>query len=237
MYIQYNNSFYYLIVRYNNLSLIGDCQTLVFLLVELCGWKEEFQGLLNQYCRDHQLWNGFQWSEQYSFERVEENMNAFLNELQVTRGNQNGCDDDDDDELNRIQKRIFRLLSEVDQPEDQPEEEEEDNDNDNDSKDNNTLRYRELKRLPLLRECILRDDGRTVEQFTASARYIHQANIYFLMMIAQGEISNFLTGRENKSELVYLRVGNALLMLNEPNSRCYREMMKWKYSCMFSVCY
>ena len=137
---------------------------------------------------------------------------------------------------------IIKSISSSSDNEHKEEEEEDnddndDNDNENDNDNDNVLHYKELKRMPLLRECILRDDGRTVEQFAASDRYIHQANTYFLMMMAQGEISNFLTGKENSSELVYIRVGNALLMLNEPNSRCYREMMKWKYSCMFSVCY
>ena len=40
-----------------------------------------------------------------------------------------------------------------------------------------------------------------------------------------------------KRELVLIRLGNVLLRLNEPNSRCYREMMKWKYSEMLFVCY
>ena len=40
---------------YNNMSLLGDCQNLALTLIELCGWKEDYETLLQAYKAEHRL--------------------------------------------------------------------------------------------------------------------------------------------------------------------------------------
>lgn len=225
--------------RYNNLSLIGDCQTLALMLVELCGWQVEFQGLLNAYCRDHQ--SSFQWSSQYNFEKVEENMNEFVAELQkkVNKAmnndptNNENEEEEEEDPVESMLRRIQQVMEEEsDDDDDGDGDDDNDDDDDNNDNSNHGLSYRSLIRHRLLRGCILRDDGRSIEVESTDSNYVQNANMYYLMMISRGEINNFMNGNEDDSQLVHIRIGNALLVLNEVNSRCYREMMKWKYQCI-----
>ena len=69
-----------LISSYNNLPLIGDCQTLALTLIELCGWRSEYETLLQEYRSHHST--DFLWKDTYNFDTIEHNLQSFEDELQ-----------------------------------------------------------------------------------------------------------------------------------------------------------
>ena len=69
----------HLISSYNNLPLIGDCQTLALTLIELCGWRSEYEALLKEYRSHHST--DFLWKDTYNFDTIERNLHSFEDEL------------------------------------------------------------------------------------------------------------------------------------------------------------
>lgn len=72
--------FFLLIASYNNLPLIGDCQTLSLTLIELCGWRSEYEALLKEYRSHHTT--DFLWKDTYNFDTIERNLQSFEDDLQ-----------------------------------------------------------------------------------------------------------------------------------------------------------
>ena len=72
-----------LISSYNNLPLIGDCQTLALTLIELCGWRSDYEALLKEYRSHHS--SDFLWKDTYNFDTIEHNLQSFEDELHGRR--------------------------------------------------------------------------------------------------------------------------------------------------------
>ena len=68
-----------LISSYNSLPLIGDCQTLALTLIELCGWRSEYEALLKEYRSHHST--DFLWKDTYNFDTIERNLQSFEEDL------------------------------------------------------------------------------------------------------------------------------------------------------------
>lgn len=80
---------------------------------------------------------------------------------------------------------------------------------------------------PYLWSCVQEDDGRDVEDFGAPPEIVEAASNYFLRQIYNGNVVNSFKNEKNDSHVV-LRIKDVLLTLNEINSRCFREIIKWK---------
>ena len=89
--------------------------------------------------------------------------------------------------------------------------------------------YAFLHRQRFIRHYILPDDNRPLETFDADEQLVEEATMYFVVQILKGEINNATQPNEDPSEQLIVREKDCLLKLNQANSRCFREILKWKY--------
>ena len=76
---------------YNNLPILGDCQNLVLTLIELCGWREDYETMIEVYKAQHHIQH-ILWEDTYNFDRIEDHLWSFERDFQKQK------DDEDDDE-------------------------------------------------------------------------------------------------------------------------------------------
>ena len=82
-----------------------------------------------------------------------------------------------------------------------------------------------LRPLP---NCFFSDDGSELETYGMSQEDLDSIAEYFVTQIREMSILNHIEESENRSEHIVLRWNNILVELNDVNSRCFREMIKWK---------
>lgn len=58
---------------------------------------------------------------------------------------------------------------------------------------------------------------------------VEEATMYFVVQIWKGEINNATQPNEDPSEQLIVREKDCLIKLNQANSRCFREILKWEY--------
>lgn len=76
--------------------------------------------------------------------------------------------------------------------------------------------------------CFFRDDGSELETYGLSEEDLESIAEYFVTQIRDMNILNHIDEGENRDEHIVLRWNNVLVELNDVNSRCFREMIKWK---------
>ncbi|KAK8793203.1 hypothetical protein WA588_005142, partial [Blastocystis sp. NMH] len=247
---------------YNNLPLIGDCQTLALTLIELCGWRSEYETLLQEYRSHHST--DFLWKDTYNFDTIEHNLQSFEDELQGHQETSslpvavemededcheavecasdpsidNSIDDypqnqsafskesslDDTNELMHPNE----MESSSDDNEDNSPSPSDDHDSGEPSSPSSSL-YAFLHRQRFIRHYILPNDNRLLETFDADEQLIEEATMYFVVQIWKGEINNATQPNEDPSEQLIVREKDCLIKLNQANSRCFREILKWEY--------
>ena len=89
--------------------------------------------------------------------------------------------------------------------------------------------YAFLHRQRFIRHYILPNDNRLLETFDADEQLIEEATMYFVVQIWKGEINNATQPNEDPSEQLIVREKDCLIKLNQANSRCFREILKWDY--------
>lgn len=82
--------------------------------------------------------------------------------------------------------------------------------------------------LGLLPNCFFSDDGSELETYGMSQEDLDSIAEYFVTQIREMSILNHIEESENRSEHIVLRWNHMLVELNDVNSRCFREMIKWK---------
>lgn len=191
--------------RMNNLTLLGDCQNMVLSLIEMCGWRSEFEDLLATYKTANHV-EQFLWFDQYNFDAIENNFKAF--EASLLEGEK------EEDEMN------------VDSDESSEEELVQDPDQDGE--------------VPLWLYCkqfhikhVMLDDGRALPVYHSDPEVVLQATVFFIRQLFTRRIVNSMKddvpgGEEN----VILRYNGILLTLNQANSRCFKEILKWNFKTM-----
>ena len=199
---------------YNNLPILGDCQNLVLTLIELCGWREDYETMIEVYKAQHHIQH-ILWEDTYNFDRIEDHLWSFERDFQKQK------DDEDDDE-------------------DTPQKEEEVTIEEG-GDDGSLFGY--LRMNPFLRHCVQRDDGRVLPEYSTDKECVARATTYFVKHISRGKVNNsFVSDPGNSSDRIVVRFENVLLTLNSVNSRCFRELLKWTpkeysdYYFLYRVC-
>ena len=185
---------------YNNMSLLGDCQNLALTLIELCGWKEDYETLLQAYKAEHDV-TRIVWEDTYNFDRIEDHLWEYEKELQAGTPMQADSDSSEEEEEEAMTEEA--------------KEEEEDS----------FLSF--LRSSPYLHHCVARDDGRTLPQYGENAEDVEVATQYFFREILKGRVNNSFVKDVGTGERVVLRLRGVLLTLNSANSRCFKELLKW----------
>ena len=180
--------------RMNNLTLLGDCQNLVLSLIEMSGWRQEFEELLENYKTVHHV-EEFLWAEQYNFEKIEWNLKSFEESL---------LKDEPEEEIDVDSEdgSVESSLVESDNPL------------------FNRLRYLGMKHIEI-------DDGRELPEYDPDEEKMNTIASYFMSKIACNDIVNSMKDDVPGKENIVLRLGGVLLTLNQANSRCFRELLKW----------
>lgn len=192
------------------MSLLGDCQNLVLTLIELCGWKEDYQTLLQAYKAEHGVAR-IQWEDTYDFDRIEEHLEEYEKEVQAgppARASSEATEEE---------------VKEEEPKEEQPKEEVKEKESE--EEDGSFLSF--LRGSPYLRHCIQRDDHRELPQYSENAEDVEVASQYFFREILKGRVNNSFVKDVGTGERVVLRLRGVLLTLNSANSRCFRELLKW----------
>ena len=160
--------------------------------------------MLCVYKRKHST-TALAWETKYNFDTLEANLAAFEEELKSGRRETTEENSDDSDKELRVKQ-----------------EEESENE------DTSSLYY-VLSHHPSMRLCILKDDKRDLETFDVDPEYVQQAINYFVSQIWRGTINNVFQAMEDRSQHLIVRFEDVLVELNQPNSRCFREILKWHY--------
>lgn len=160
--------------------------------------------MLSVYKHEHNTMT-LAWEPKYNFDTLEANLAEFEEELKSGRRETVERDSDD------VEKEV------VVNPEDESE-----------SEDTSSLFY-VLSHHASMRHCVLRDDKRELETFDVDPEYVQQAINYFVSQIWRGSISNVFQPMEDRSQHLIVRFEDVLVELNQPNSRCFREILKWQY--------
>ena len=181
------------------MSLLGDCQNLALTLIELCGWKEDYEALLQAYKAEHGVAR-IVWEDTYNFDRIEDHLWEYEKELQAGTPMQADSDSSEEEKEEAVTEE---------------KEEEEDS----------FLSF--LRSSPYLQHCVARDDGRTLPQYGENAEDVEVATQYFFREILKGRVNNSFVKDVGTGERVVLRLRGVLLTLNSANSRCFKELLKW----------
>ena len=191
----------------NNFTLLGDCQNLVLSIIEMCGWKNQYEEMIEQYCTDNHV-DHFLWEDQYNFNQIESNFEIFERELL-----EGSFAKDKDEKI---------IESDND--------EEYDDDDDSVNNDENPTKERAL--FNIFKQAgvhhIEEDDGRELPKYCDDEEKVERATEFFILQILNNRIKNsFRDDVENGEENVVLAFNGILLTLNHVNSRCFREILKW----------
>ena len=194
-----------LMYRMNNLTLLGDCQNLVLSIIEMSGWRSLYEEMISHYKKENNV-DEFLWETQYNFNQIESNLKVF--EKQIEEGD-------------LYEKEESLVVS--------------DSDSDSDSEESVSQTDNEffaiMKRAGV--KSIELDDGRELPSYCNDEEKEKSATFFFIKQIVNHRINNSMKHdvRSNdpseSTENVVLRFNGVLLTLNQANSRCYREIMKW----------
>lgn len=183
--------------RMNNLTLLGDCQNLVLSLIEMSGWRGEFEELLENYKTAHHV-EEFLWANQYNFENIESNLQSFEESLLEDKSEEEiDVDSEDENDDNSVVESDNELF--------------------------NRLHYLGMKHIEI-------DDGRELPVYDSDEEKIKTITIYFINKIACRAIVNSMKDDVPGQENIVLRFNGILLTLNQANSRCFRECLRWGVS-------
>lgn len=158
--------------------------------------------MLREYQQRHT--SSLRWEEKYNFDTLEANLAAFEEELKSGRQ--------------------YSPVQEIEEFEESLPDKEIESENE----DTNSLYY-VLSHHPSMRHCIHKDDNRELESFDVDPEYIYQAVNYFVSQIWRGAINNAFQTTEDPKQHLMVRFEDVILELNQPNSRCFREILKWHY--------
>lgn len=193
------------IYRMNNLTLLGDCQNLVLSIIEMSGWRSIYEEMIEQYKKDNHV-DEFLWESQYNFNQIESNLKDFEKQLE-------------EDDLHENEENV--IVS----------------DSDSDSEDEESISQTENEFFNILHRAGVKnielDDGRDLPSYCNDEEKEKSAAYFFMKQIVNHRINNSMKHdvRSNdpseSTENVVLRCNGVLLTLNQANSRCYREIMKW----------
>lgn len=196
---------------YNNLPILGDCQNLVLTLIELCGWREDYETMIEVYKAQRHI-QYILWEDTYNFDRIEDHLWSFEKDFQKQK-------DDEEDDEDASQKEEEVTIEE-------------------DGDDGSLFGY--LRMNPFLRHCVQRDDGRVLPEYSTDKECVARATTYFVKHISTGKVNNsFVSDPGNSSDRIVIRFESVLLTLNSVNSRCFRELLKWtpkEYSDYYYIC-
>lgn len=189
----------------NNLTLLGDCQNLVLSIIEMSGWRSIYEEMIEQYKKDNHV-DEFLWESQYNFNQIESNLKDFEKQLE-------------EDDLHENEENV--IVS----------------DSDSDSEDEESISQTENEFFNILHRAGVKnielDDGRDLPSYCNDEEKEKSAAYFFMKQIVNHRINNSMKHdvRSNdpseSTENVVLRCNGVLLTLNQANSRCYREIMKW----------
>ena len=79
-----------------------------------------------------------------------------------------------------------------------------------------------------LPNCFFSDDGVELDTYGVPEEELRAITEYFVAQIHEGNILNHIEENENREDHIILRYQTILVELNDVNSRCFREMIKWK---------
>ena len=166
----------------------------------MSGWKQDYEDLIANYKAKFQI-DQFLWEEEYNFGTIQSNLEKFENSL-LHKNNESKSNDN--------------------QQESESEEE-----------DDNSILETENQLFQFLQHVGVRgieiDDGRVLPVYHVNEEKVLQTSYYFVEQFLKGRINNTMkVDVENGEEHVIIRVKGVLITLNQPNSRCFREILKWE---------